>query len=89
MIIVFVRGLVRMVISNRHLINSLLRLEFIAISVFILLNIVFTILRGDYFIIFYYLVIIVCEGVLGLSLLVILCHNYRRDLIESLNLVRC
>lgn len=63
-----------------------MRIEFLILRVLILLSYLFYV-NNLIFIIIYYLVFVVCEGVLGLTLLVYLIRNNGNDNINLLNLV--
>lgn len=72
----------------KYLLIVLIRIEFIIMI--ILLNIFFIIVIIEVNIIYtiYYLTVIVCEGALGLSLLVIIIRIYGNDYLNSLRLIK-
>jgi len=45
--------------------------------------------EGESYFILYFLVFVVCEGALGVGLIVILIRSYGSDLFLSLNLTQC
>jgi len=63
-----------------------MRLEFIIISLLILFSINILI-RFNYILILYYLVFVVCERVLGLTLIILLIRRFGNDNIFILNLI--
>lgn len=82
-------GLIKFIYSKIHLLINLLRLEFISLSIFFLLNYVRIKLIFRSFFSLYLLVIIVCEGVLGLSILIVILFSFRRDYIKIFNRLEC
>lgn len=64
----------------------LLRLEYLALGLYGLVS--FVVRLGDGFRL-YYLAVVVCEGALGLSLLVAIAYSYGRDLLSLLRLGVC
>ena len=79
------RGFVVFTVNTGHLLNRLLALEFIAVFIYTLLGL----RHKRCFIILFYLVLVVCEGVLGLSLLVVMAAYYRGDFLKSARSVVC
>lgn len=65
---------------------TLLRIEFLILSILIILSYIFFI-NNILYLLLYYLVIVVCEGVIGLTLLVLLIRNKGNDNINFLNLI--
>nr|BAL70374.1 NADH dehydrogenase subunit 4L [Aposthonia japonica] len=85
----FVSGLVVYIFKCNYLLVTLLGLEYISLSLFVglvysslLIN-----LSMDFLIIF--LIMMVCEGVLGLSLLVMMVRSSGVDLYSVLSIMRC
>jgi NADH:ubiquinone oxidoreductase subunit K len=83
------RGGLRFVFNYRHLLNSLLRLEFIVLIIYYGLRLVGLIGLSDFFFTLFYLVIAVCEGVLGLSLLIARRYRHGSDYMKGFNRSRC
>lgn len=65
----------------------LLTLEFIGLSIFGVLIYILNFFNIEVYFLIVYLILIVCEGVLGLSILVFLYRIYRRDYTYSYNLL--
>lgn len=84
---IIISGIFRFVFNKLHLLRSLLRLELLGVRVYWLFSLKFNLLRGEAYYGLFYLVIVVCEGVLGLSLLVCISWGYGRDYIK-INRVR-
>lgn len=84
-----IRGLYVFCVNKRHLLKSLLRLEFISLMVYWLLSRMIVSLVCEQISVLFYLVMVVREGVLGLSLLVLTCHGYGRDTLKRMRLRVC
>ena len=85
----FFIGVFSFVLSRKHLLSSLLSLEFIVLSLFFLL--VLFLLKFDlvlYFCIFF-LVFRVCEGALGISILVSIIRTHGNDYFNSFSILQC
>lgn len=77
-------------VSNRkHLLVTLLRLEFLVLSLFyyLFLNLVF--FNNELYLTSLFLTFRVCEGVLGLSLLVSIIRTHGNNYFQSYNLLLC
>lgn len=86
-IILYTIGLTSLFMNRRQIIIILLRIEFMYISLLLIICIYFSffnILR-----IFVFLIRIVCEAGLGLSLLVLISFFYGNEIMNSLNLIKC
>ena len=82
-------GLWRFISYHKHLLNSLLRLEFIILGVFWLLRIQITGVGREVYFSLFFLTLAACEGALGLSLLVHVVRRHGRDRFIRLNLLEC
>lgn len=82
-------GLWRFISYNKHLLNSLLRLEFIMLGVFWLLRLQLSIVGREIYISLFFLTLAVCEGALGLSLLVLIVRRHGNDYFKRFNLLEC
>lgn len=69
-IIIYIRGIIVFFVSFNHFLFVLLRLEFIILAVFLSLFSTLSITYINMFFSIIYLTIVVCEGVLGLSIIV-------------------
>nr|AYB71584.1 NADH dehydrogenase subunit 4L [Platorchestia sp. AKP-2018] len=77
------------ILNYSHLLNSLLSLEMISLSVYFLLSVSFVFLGGEMFYLLYFLVMMVCEGVLGLSLLIAVTYGFGVDYFKAINILMC
>nr|YP_010269882.1 NADH dehydrogenase subunit 4L [Polygraphus poligraphus]QXG82900.1 NADH dehydrogenase subunit 4L [Polygraphus poligraphus]UJX85657.1 NADH dehydrogenase subunit 4L [Polygraphus poligraphus] len=75
----FFSGLFVYVSSYRHFLLMLLSLEFMVLSVYMLMFMYFIQFYSEYFVALIYLSFSVCEGALGLSLLVYMIRSYGSD----------
>nr|YP_010022282.1 NADH dehydrogenase subunit 4L [Pentatoma semiannulata]QOL12472.1 NADH dehydrogenase subunit 4L [Pentatoma semiannulata] len=73
--------------THKHLLLSLLSLEFMVLSVFLALFIVLMNNGYELYISMMFLVFTVCEGVLGLSILVSLIRNQGNDYLSSMSIL--
>jgi NADH-ubiquinone oxidoreductase chain 4L len=77
-------------ISNRkHLLATLLRLEFIVLSLYGLLFIYLTGLGHEIYFTIVFLTFAVCEGALGLSILVSIVRTHGNDYFQSFSILQC
>nr|YP_010127607.1 NADH dehydrogenase subunit 4L [Platycheirus albimanus]QPP19863.1 NADH dehydrogenase subunit 4L [Platycheirus albimanus]UXF58173.1 NADH dehydrogenase subunit 4L [Platycheirus albimanus] len=77
-------------ISNRkHLLSMLLSLEYIVLSLFYLLFIYLNMLNYENYFSMVFMTFSVCEGVLGLSILVSMIRMYGNDYFQSFNILQC
>lgn len=77
-------------ISNRkHLLATLLRLEFIVLSLYSLLFIYLLGLGFEIYFTIVFLTFAVCEGALGLSILVSIIRTHGNDYFQSFRVLQC
>nr|AXI98827.1 NADH dehydrogenase subunit 4L [Pseudoniphargus triasi] len=81
-------GTAGFLLNYSHLLNSLLSLEFISSGMFFLMVVKFSGLSEEIFSL-YFLVMLVCESVLGLSLLITSIYSYSFDYMKSMSSVVC
>nr|YP_009731827.1 NADH dehydrogenase subunit 4L [Macrophthalmus pacificus]QHR85465.1 NADH dehydrogenase subunit 4L [Macrophthalmus pacificus] len=82
-------GLWNFVNYHKHLLNSLLSLEFLMLGIFWLLSLHLTNVGGEVYFSLFFLVLAVCEGSLGLSLLVLIVRSHGSDYFKSFNVLEC
>ena len=82
-------GLWRFIRYHKHLLNSLLRLEFIILGVFWLLRRQISNVGREIYFSLFFLTLAACEGALGLSLLVQVVRRHGSDRFRRLNLLEC
>nr|ANJ70518.1 NADH dehydrogenase subunit 4L [Hygrotus impressopunctatus] len=84
--IMFFSGLITFSLKRKHLLLMLLSMEFIILSLYILLFLYLSNFDSEYYFSMMFLVFCVCESVLGLSVLVSLIRTHGNDYFFSLNL---
>nr|YP_010730010.1 NADH dehydrogenase subunit 4L [Amblyomma tonelliae]WEF75024.1 NADH dehydrogenase subunit 4L [Amblyomma tonelliae] len=83
----YILGLVTLLLNRFHLIMVLMSIEFMYMSLMFLMMSLFSLY--NILNIFLFLVSIVCEAALGLSLLVLLNFFYGNEMLNSMNLIKC
>nr|YP_010480840.1 NADH dehydrogenase subunit 4L [Blepharipoda liberata]UVN15676.1 NADH dehydrogenase subunit 4L [Blepharipoda liberata] len=76
-------GLWSFVSFRKHLLNTLLSLEFIMLGIFFLMSSCFLGLNMEVYFMLFFLALAVCEGSLGLSLLVSIVRTHGNDYFSS------
>lgn len=74
---------------HKHLLCILLRLEYIVLRLFCIIYYLINLYNYEIYFSLIYLVISVCEGALGLSVIVIIVRIYGNDYFSSLNVLLC
>ena len=87
--ILFIIGVFTFVSNRKHLLSILLRLEYIVLRLFLLLFIYLNILNFEFFFRIIFLTFSVCEGALGLSILVRIIRTHGNDYFQSFNILQC
>nr|QQQ88824.1 NADH dehydrogenase subunit 4L [Hyalella latimana] len=77
------------IFNHSHLLNSLLSLEMMSVTIYFLIGETFIYLGLEMFYLLFFLVMVVCEGVLGLSLLISLVHSHGEDYFKLFNFIQC
>nr|AYQ19034.1 NADH dehydrogenase subunit 4L [Amarygmini sp. ACP-2013] len=83
----FLVGLFVFSLKRKHLLLMLLSMEFIVLSIYFVMMSYFSVLGNDYFFGMIFLTFSVCEGVLGLSLLVSLIRTHGNDYFQSFSIL--
>lgn len=86
-ILIYIVGNLIFVIKHKHLLIVLLRLEFIVLSIFFFFLIYLSFIDFDIYILIVFLVFSVCEGALGLSILVSIIRTHGNDYFQRFNLL--
>nr|AFN21402.1 NADH dehydrogenase subunit 4L [Choaspes benjaminii] len=73
--------------KHKHLLIMLLSLEFIVLSIYFLLLLYLSFIEFDMYMLMVFLVFSVCEGALGLSILVSMIRTHGNDYFQSFNLL--
>nr|YP_009271137.1 NADH dehydrogenase subunit 4L [Sitophilus zeamais]ANW06516.1 NADH dehydrogenase subunit 4L [Sitophilus zeamais]QJA14882.1 NADH dehydrogenase subunit 4L [Sitophilus zeamais]QKE47563.1 NADH dehydrogenase subunit 4L [Sitophilus zeamais] len=78
----YLSGLIAFIIERKHLLLMLLSLEYIVVSLFLLVfyNLM---INFDFFFCMIFLTMSVCESVLGLAILVLMIRNHGNDYVLS------
>lgn len=88
-IYLFFIGVIAFVSSRKHLLSTLLSLEFIVLSLFFLLFIFLNLLNFELYFSIIFLTFRVCEGALGVSILVSIIRTHGNDYFNSFSLLQC
>nr|YP_010478012.1 NADH dehydrogenase subunit 4L [Chrysodeixis acuta]UVI59369.1 NADH dehydrogenase subunit 4L [Chrysodeixis acuta] len=86
-VIMFVVGNLIFISKHKHLLIVLLSLEFIVLSIFFFFLIYLSMINYDMYMLMVFLVFSVCEGALGLSILVSMIRTHGNDYFQSFNLL--
>nr|AML26174.1 NADH dehydrogenase subunit 4L [Scolytinae sp. BMNH 1274290] len=81
-IIIFFSGLISYIMSKKHFLLMLISLEVMVLSIYMLMFLYFAQFGAEMFINMIYLSMSVCEGALGLTLLVVLIRTHGMDMIS-------
>lgn len=88
-IIMFISRIFVFVSLRKHLLSILLRLEFIILSLFMLIFIYLVSYNIEIYVLIIFLIFIVCEGALGLSILVSIIRTHGNNYFQSFNVLIC
>nr|AXS65517.1 NADH dehydrogenase subunit 4L [Cucujoidea sp. 44 KM-2017] len=86
-VFMFYSGLMVYCLKRKHLLSMLMSLEFMVLSLFVLLNCYLGLMMYEFYLLMLFLIITVCEGVLGLSLLVFMIRSYGNDYVMMFSLL--
>nr|YP_010952472.1 NADH dehydrogenase subunit 4L [Macroglossum bombylans]WMQ52727.1 NADH dehydrogenase subunit 4L [Macroglossum bombylans] len=86
-ILMFFIGNLIFVSKNKHLLIILLSLEFIVLSIFFFFLVFLMMIEFDMYMLMVFLVFSVCEGSLGLSILVSMIRTHGNDYFQSFSLL--
>nr|YP_009463596.1 NADH dehydrogenase subunit 4L [Argynnis sagana]AUW36022.1 NADH dehydrogenase subunit 4L [Argynnis sagana] len=87
MIVMFLLGNMIFVSKHKHLLITLMSLEFIVLSIFFFMLLYFMMIDYNMYMLMVFLVFSVCEGALGLSILVSMIRTHGNDYFQSFNLI--
>nr|YP_010555004.1 NADH dehydrogenase subunit 4L [Phthiridium szechuanum]UYP50984.1 NADH dehydrogenase subunit 4L [Phthiridium szechuanum] len=85
--VMFLMGMLVFIKNKKHLLIMLLSLEYMVLSLFMMLYLYFSMMYNMYFLLMIFLVMSVCEGVLGLSILVSMVRMYGNDNFQVFNIL--
>nr|WRO45162.1 NADH dehydrogenase subunit 4L [Stenothemus biimpressiceps] len=80
-------SLIVLTLKSKHLLLMLMSLEFLVIYIFFGLFIMMIKMNYEYYFIMVFLTMSVCEGTLGLSILVSLIRSYGNDYFQTFNVL--
>nr|YP_004891574.1 NADH dehydrogenase subunit 4L [Phalera flavescens]AEB71596.1 NADH dehydrogenase subunit 4L [Phalera flavescens] len=86
-IMMYLIGNLIFVSKRKHLLIVLLSLEFLVLSIFFFMLIFLMLIEYDMYMLMVFLVFSVCEGALGLSILVSMIRTHGNDYFQSFNLL--
>nr|YP_010286292.1 NADH dehydrogenase subunit 4L [Ornithomya biloba]UKS08901.1 NADH dehydrogenase subunit 4L [Ornithomya biloba] len=86
MVLLFM-GVLAFVSNRKHLLSMLLSLEYIVLSLFFMLFIYLMMMSYEFFFSMMFLTFSVCEGALGLSILVSMIRTHGNDYFQSFNVL--
>nr|AIZ97171.1 NADH dehydrogenase subunit 4L [Heliconius melpomene rosina] len=86
-IIMFFIGNMIFVSKQKHLLIVLMSLEFIVLSIFFFMLLYLMMVDYNMYMLMVFLVFSVCEGALGLSILVSMIRTHGNDYFQSFNLI--
>nr|YP_003856691.1 NADH dehydrogenase subunit 4L [Mekongiana xiangchengensis]ADK77632.1 NADH dehydrogenase subunit 4L [Mekongiana xiangchengensis] len=88
-LLIYVSGIYVFSSKRKHLLVVLLSLEYIVLSLFMMIIVYLFSYDYDYYFPLIFLVFSVCEGALGLSILVSMVRSYGNDFFNSFSLSLC
>nr|YP_010952416.1 NADH dehydrogenase subunit 4L [Pseudabris hingstoni]WMQ52510.1 NADH dehydrogenase subunit 4L [Pseudabris hingstoni] len=83
----FFSGLIMFSLKRKHLLLMLLSIELMVVALYMSMFIYLSLLDNDYFFSMIFLTFSVCEGALGLSVLVTMIRTHGNDYFQSFNLL--
>nr|AML25591.1 NADH dehydrogenase subunit 4L [Staphylinidae sp. BMNH 1274640] len=86
-VFMYMSGLIVFSMKRKHLLLMLLSLEFVILSLYFSLFINLSGYMNEYYFCMIFLTMSVCEGVLGLSILVSMIRSFGNDYFQSFNLL--
>nr|AXA45535.1 NADH dehydrogenase subunit 4L [Paederus fuscipes] len=85
--LMYIMGLLSFCLKRKHFLLMLLSLEFIVLSLYLNMFIYLSYFNFEYYFSMIFLTMSVCEGALGLSILVSIIRTHGNDYFQSLNLL--
>nr|ATN41238.1 NADH dehydrogenase subunit 4L [Endopterygota sp. 24 LC-2017] len=87
--VMLIMGFFVFISSRKHLLSMLLSLEYIVLCLFLLMFIYLNLLNYENYFSMMFLTFSVCEGALGLSILVSMIRTHGNDYFQSFNILQC
>nr|QBF44177.1 NADH dehydrogenase subunit 4L [Thaumalea sp. ZK-2019] len=88
-IFMFVLGASSFISGRKHLLSTLLSLEFMVLSLFMFFILGLNIMNYEMYFTMMFLTFSVCEGALGLSILVSLIRTHGNDYFQTFSILQC
>nr|QNE85631.1 NADH dehydrogenase subunit 4L [Platypalpus longicornis] len=88
-VMMFIMGLIVFISNRKHLLSMLLSLEYIVLSLFLFLFIYLNYMNYEVYFSMMFLTFSVCEGALGLSILVSMIRTHGNDYFQSFSVLQC
>ncbi|CRL08764.1 ND4L [Clunio marinus] len=82
-------GILSFISNRKHLLSMLLSLEFIVLSLFLMMYFFLNFYSSELYFSIMFLIFSVCEGVLGISILVSLIRSHGNDYFNSFSVLKC
>nr|WGO58168.1 NADH dehydrogenase subunit 4L [Scalida pyrrhocephala] len=89
MFICFLSGIWVFCSNRKHLLVTLLSLEFLVLVIYFVLCIYLNMFNYELFFVLVFLTFSVCEGALGLSILVLMIRSCGNDYFQSYSMLQC
>lgn len=87
--IIFIFGIYSFISYRKHLLAILLSLEFLVLNLFIILVMFFINISFDVYFTIIFLTFSVCEGVLGISILISIIRTHGNDYFNNFSILQC
>nr|AXS66077.1 NADH dehydrogenase subunit 4L [Staphylinoidea sp. 14 KM-2017] len=86
-LMMYLSGIISFCMNRKHFLLMLLSLEFVVVSLFMGVYIFLNMFTYEYYFSMIFLTLSVCEGVLGLSLLISLIRTHGSDYFQVFNIL--
>ena len=86
-LVLFIGGVYSLIVRWKHILRILLSLELIILGIFLFL--LTFIISNSIEVIVFYLIVVICEARLGLSVIIIRVYYYGRDFLVRYSMLRC
>nr|UXX46884.1 NADH dehydrogenase subunit 4L [Sabethes cyaneus] len=88
-VLMFIFSCITFISSRKHLLCTLLSLEFMVLILFSILLLYLNFMKFEMYFSMFFLSFCVCEGVLGLSILVSMIRTHGNDYFQSFSILQC
>nr|UPI55412.1 NADH dehydrogenase subunit 4L [Dysdercus evanescens] len=87
LIVMFLSGLIVFCLSHKHLLLTLFSIEYLVLFLYFMFNIFMLMFGFEMYFILVFLIFSVCEGALGLGVLVSMTRSHGNDYLSSLSIL--